>query len=344
MRDIALPSKSKRTFFALFVCAMLLVICAPRKVHAYVPSAPYLRSVKMAATSAARIEWDSVSGATAYQVFCRVNGGPYKWVRTTTSNAIVHKKLQGGSVYYYRVRALNGYTRGKFSRALHLCTLSRAKPSLTVSVNGTQAVVRWKAIKYASGYAVYRKTSYGYKRVKSTKQLYYKSTSLDLYTRYSFIVRPYRVQDGKRFYGIANSIAAVTAKTGYLTDMMKLSGNHTDYSGTLFYMNNHSYTHGFAIWRGFYSGTKSAACKLHAKYSSLSMTVGIEEDDGYYNDFDSATVYIYGDGKLMKAIRMNDKAIPKTYIINVTDVVDLKFSVDADGEVSIGFADLILAH
>ena len=340
MRDITLPTKSKRAFLMLFFCAMLLSICIPRSVHAYVPSAPYLRSVKMAATSAARIEWDSVSGATAYQVFCRVNGGPYKWVRTTTNNAIVHKKLQGGSVYYYRVRALNGYTRGKFSRALHLCTLSRAKPSLTVSVNGTQAVVRWKAIKYASGYAVYRKTSYGYKRVKSTKQLYYKSTSLDLYTRYSFIVRPYRVQDGKRFYGIANSIAAVTAKTGYLTDMMKLSGDHTDYSGTLFYMNNHSYTHGFALYSNF--TTRSTSCKLHAKYTSLSLTVGIEDTD--YLWVNSATIYIYGDGILLKSIRLSDSTKPKTYKINVTDVVDLKFSVSVEGEACIGFADLILAH
>ena len=323
-----------RLLAAAILFVSLLTVFRYKTVNAYVPDRPYLESVSLAAVDASRIEWERVSGATAYQVYYRVNGGPYHWLRTTTSNAVVHKKIQGGSIYYYRVRALHGSTAGEFSSALPLVTLSRAKPSLTASVSGTQAIVRWKAIKYASGYAIYRKTSNGYKLVLTTKELYYKPAGLDIYTRYSIIVRPYRVENGKRFFGTAASVAVVTARTGYLTDMMSPynSSQCNDHSEDLFYMGGDGYTHGFTLGYNSY-----AFYNLHARYKTLSLIIGIDDDDWQMDE--NRTVYFYGDGRLIRAITIKGNTMPKTYQISVMDVVQLKISTDQGGRYT-GFAEI----
>ena len=329
--------------FALLL-SVLMPVCADA---ASAPGTPYLESVKLAAYNAARIEWQEVSGATAYQVYCRVNGGPYTWVRTTTSNAIVHKKLRGGATYYYKVRALKGNKKGAFSRSLPLLTISTSKPALTASVDRTRVTLKWKAVKNATGYAVYRKTSKGKNiLVKSTKKLTYESSGLDLYTRYTFIVRPYRVNNGRRFYGKGASIAAVTSRTGYFMDLLKPYETSTpmfqaykNYSDKTFYMAGDPYTHGMLLETIGY-----AVYNLHGRYKKLTLTIG--SVDHTVNPQRNRYICFYGDDVLLKKLFIKGTALPASYTVNLTGVTKFKIAEEGTGVLggTTGLADILISR
>ena len=331
----------------LLVFLLLLSVLLPVQANAAEPAAPYLESVKLVAADASRVEWQPVRGAEAYQVYCRVNGGPYTFVKTTTSTAIVHKKLKGGATYYYKVRAVSADNKKSgYSRSLPLLTISAARPDLTASVSGVQVTLKWKAVKNAAGYAVYRKTSSGeYKLVKSTQELIYKPSGLDLYTRYVFTVRPYRINDGRRFYGTAASVIAVTEKSGYFMDMFKPYETSTpmfmaykNYANKTFYMCDDPYTHGMIL-----ETTGYAVYNLHSRYKKLSLTIGIV--DGSVNPGRNRYIAFYGDDVLLKKLYIKGGSLPAAYTVNLTGITKFKIAEEGTGTLggTTGLANIIIS-
>ena len=79
-----------------------------------------------------------------YQVYCSVNGGKYKKIKTTKAASVTHKKLKTGAVYVYKVRGIN---QGKkavillYKESVHWRTPNRDFAAVT----GTTAV--WNGIK-----------------------------------------------------------------------------------------------------------------------------------------------------------------------------------------------------
>jgi thiosulfate/3-mercaptopyruvate sulfurtransferase len=64
-----------------------------------------------------QITWKKAKSAKKYQVYRATSKkGKYKKVATVTSKKYVNKNLKNGKKYYYKVRAINGKKKGKFSK------------------------------------------------------------------------------------------------------------------------------------------------------------------------------------------------------------------------------------
>lgn len=77
-----------------------------------------VKGLKAAAVSSSsiRITWKKAKRAKKYQVYrATKKKGKYKKIATVKKRSYVNKKLSAGKRYYYKVRAVNGKKKGKFS-------------------------------------------------------------------------------------------------------------------------------------------------------------------------------------------------------------------------------------
>lgn len=83
------------------------------------------------------LSWEKVKGADGYEIYRKTGkDGEYKKIKTITSGKTVTYKNTGltvGKKYYYKVRAYDGSTKGKYSTAKSV-TLTYTKPNFTVSL------------------------------------------------------------------------------------------------------------------------------------------------------------------------------------------------------------------
>lgn len=105
-------------------------------------------------TTGIDLEWDSVNGATKYQIFraegdCTSSADSYKFLTETSSNSFTDTLVQGGKTYSYKVRVVNDCSEGPFSNCssdtfLGNCNL---KPTFSgiesISTNGCSIELSW---------------------------------------------------------------------------------------------------------------------------------------------------------------------------------------------------------
>ena len=81
------------------------------------------------------LNWEKVKGAEGYEIYRKTGkDGAYKKIKTITGGKTITFKNTGlalGSKYYYKIRAYNGVSKGKYSAAKAV-TLTYAKPRFTV--------------------------------------------------------------------------------------------------------------------------------------------------------------------------------------------------------------------
>ena len=146
----------------------------------------------------ATVSWDSVAGATSYNIYYGTAAGV-----TTASTAIAdvtspHVKtgLLNGTPYFFVVTAVNGNGESGVSfevSATPTATPPPAAPSLTSATAGnTQVTLAWGAVAGATSYNVYRGTASGVTKISGTKftgvSSPYDATGLTNGTPYFFVV------------------------------------------------------------------------------------------------------------------------------------------------------------
>lgn len=127
------------------------------------------------------LKWKKVSNAKGYYIYRKKYGGSYKKIKKITSGKTVKytdKTMPTGMKYVYTVRAYNGSKTSDYDKKG--LTIRRLSNPAVVSASGTKAgiKVKWKKVKSAVTYEVFRKTKGGkYKKIATVKRS--KSTYTD---------------------------------------------------------------------------------------------------------------------------------------------------------------------
>ncbi len=162
-------------------------------------SAPKISSLKNT-TSGIEVKWNKIGGAKGYNVYRKTSSSGWKLIAKVTSTSYVDKSVKNsaGTIYQYTIRATydsyissyydaNSVNTPKIKRLLTPDVLSA-----TSYKSGIQ--VKWKSVKGASGYYVYRKTTGGWQKIATvkggTKYLYTDKTAKKG-TTYTYTVKAY---------------------------------------------------------------------------------------------------------------------------------------------------------
>ncbi|MBR3706881.1 MAG: fibronectin type III domain-containing protein [Firmicutes bacterium] len=125
----------KKTITILMVSLMLMVGAA--EVAFAATPAKVVMTAKQKTQTSVTISWDKVKNADGYEIYRKTGkDGTYKKIKTITSGKTVTYKNTGltvGKKYYYKVRAYDGGTKGKYSTAKSV-TLTYTKPKFTVTL------------------------------------------------------------------------------------------------------------------------------------------------------------------------------------------------------------------
>lgn len=161
------------------------------------------------------LKWKKQSDASGYIIYRSTKKtGNYKQITKITKNSTISytDKVAFNKKYYYKIRAYNksnGTVYSKYSSA-KFCKASLPKTSKLTAKHTFRGKVslKWKKVKGASGYYIYRSTkkSSKYKKVSTIKKgsILKSKNKISGYNRnktYYYKVRAYRTVKGKKILG-----------------------------------------------------------------------------------------------------------------------------------------------
>lgn len=349
--------KKKVHLLLLAVLCLTVLLFIPQKVQAAAvkkPSQVKNLTVKLTAKRTAKLTWKKAAHAKKYQVYCSVNGGKYKKIKTTKATSVTHKKLKTGAVYVYKVRGINQGKKGSYSSVQRIRTLADTKPGLSVAVTGTTAVLEWNKVKNATGYYLYKAGANGkWNKITAIKERSYVVNGLELGGVYSYKVVPYLRVDGKTFKGSSSVKKITMPASGWLLDYVQpyaTTLSYKSYNERAFTMRGTSYTHGFTTKGTTFElfGSEGIYFNLGGKYTSLTFKTGIK--DRKYTARKPAKVTIKADGKIIEngTFEIKDDEAFSTHTINVKGCKDLRIYIVSGDIIKLpgteyGFADVKLS-
>ena len=172
-------------------------------------------------SSAVKIAWKAVPGATGYRVFqYDTKTKKYVTLKTTTGTSYTVTKLKSGTSYKFAVRAYTIVTGKVFWASGYKTITATTKPgtpTLKVTAGTKKAALSWNKQTGATSYVVYMATSKNgkYSRIatlKGNSSVTYTKTGLTKGRTYYFKVAAYTVANGKTLYSSFSSVKAVKIK------------------------------------------------------------------------------------------------------------------------------------
>ena len=172
-------------------------------------------------SSAIKIAWKAVPGATGYQIFqYDAKTKKYVTLKTTTGTSYTVTKLKSGTNYKFAVKAystVNGKVYWASGYKTVTATTNPGTPTLKVTAGSKKAALSWTKQTGATGYVIYMATSQNgkYSRIatlKGNSKVSYTKTGLTKGKTYYFKVAAYTVANGKTLYSGYSSVKAVKIK------------------------------------------------------------------------------------------------------------------------------------
>ncbi len=153
-------------------------------------------------TTSLKLSWSKSKGADGYSIYIYDNAKKkWKKLETTSSLKYTVKNLEPGSMYEFKIKAyrkINGKTVwGNFSDSIATDTKLSAVSGFKASQSESAITLKWKKVKGAHGYRIYKYNSQTkkYERIKTIKSgstLSYKiSKNLKPGTTYKFRIKAY---------------------------------------------------------------------------------------------------------------------------------------------------------
>lgn len=178
--------------------------------------APASPKAVSASYNSIRITWSAVSGATGYNIYRATSAnGTYTTVASVTGTSYTNIGLTTGTTYYYKVQPyrVSGSKKiyGSTTGVLSAVPVPAMPTSFTAARYSASSIrLAWKAVTGASGYEIYRATSYRgtYSYVATTSSASYINSGLTSNVTYYYKIRAYRTVNGKKVYGNYTGVAA----------------------------------------------------------------------------------------------------------------------------------------
>jgi hypothetical protein len=155
-----------------------------KKDEGYAPSAPTGVTAYALSSSGIEVSWNSVSGATYYDIYYEVGASSTKYYAATVSgSSYTHTGLSSGTTYYYYITASNSYGESNYSSYDYATTSSSSSggstPSAPTDVKAgasSEGIYLYWDLVYEEAlyYRIYRSTSaYGtYTNIGETEYYY----------------------------------------------------------------------------------------------------------------------------------------------------------------------------
>lgn len=184
------------------------------------PGTPTISKVAKSSTTALKVTWKKVSGASGYELYRATSkNGKYSKVTTIKKGKTVSytdKKRSCGKVYYYKVRAYRTVSGKKYYGSYSPVVSGFTTPGKVswstskITMSTTSVTLKWKKVSEATGYEIFRSTSKnsGYKKVKTISKnstLSWKNTGLTKNTKYYYRIRAYKKSGKNTAYGAYSS-------------------------------------------------------------------------------------------------------------------------------------------
>ena len=166
------------------------------KVKAAAPAAPSITG-GYSATGKPQLTWKAVTGAASYEVYRSTQQSTgFTKINTTTATSYVNTGAAAGTIYYYKVRAVNSDgLAGAYSNVVSGSVKSTVPgtPSVTIGLSSASGKpqLTWSAVTGAAKYEVYRSTQKdsGFTKINTTTATSYVNTGAAAGTIYYYKVR-----------------------------------------------------------------------------------------------------------------------------------------------------------
>ena len=166
------------------------VVSGQTKVTPQKPSAPVVRIGHSASSGKPMLKWNTVTGATSYNIYRAESAtGTYTRINTTSALSYTNTGAVLGTAYYYKVEALNAA-----GKVLGISAVVEGKVAPVVAVGYStvsgKPQLTWKAVSGATEYRVYRSATKnsGYTLINKTTALTYVNTGAKANTTYYYKV------------------------------------------------------------------------------------------------------------------------------------------------------------
>ena len=145
----------KKFIISILLSAIFISLLPVSTMAASVPGKPSINSFTAVSTSSIKISWGAVFGATKYRVDRRKSTETNNKTLTTscTSRTYTDNGLVAGSLYYYRVYAINSAGTSKRSETYAAYTKPSTPGTPTVTIGGqSQMTISWNKVSGATHY------------------------------------------------------------------------------------------------------------------------------------------------------------------------------------------------
>ena len=127
---------------------------------ALLPQPKNVTAANVTSSGKIKLTWDKVSGAVKYEIWRSRTGktGSFAKIYTTTSTSYVNTNAESGTLYYYKVKAVNSSgVQSEFSNVIN-CIADLARPTVQVRNDAATGKVKvsWSKVAGAVKYKVYR--------------------------------------------------------------------------------------------------------------------------------------------------------------------------------------------
>lgn len=98
--------KIRTRILAVIMAVVCVTAMGDREADAKVANKVILKSVSTVSANTISVNWKKVYGAKRYEVYCSSEGEGFQKIKSTRSTNYIHKKLDLGTQYKYKVRAI----------------------------------------------------------------------------------------------------------------------------------------------------------------------------------------------------------------------------------------------